>query len=283
MASHVAAATLTKQRDLHHSPGRDQRSSHFDATMLREQARELRAHARSLEARAAAFDGLRARPTRWADLLNEGQGAFDRAAAGITDETQAANRFALVSVAAALRGDNDQAFSSASRAEASSNRDPSVDVGIALARAMAWMSAGQPATAFEAVHRLLAGDRLLCTEEFVLVGIFAETAVATHQQGRALEVITEIRRSIVHASGEQSDLELKLADAILNFDDTERNAERSLFETESCSALFLARMNLGLGMWLRRHRQPAESRVRLEQARAQFFGLCRRRSNLRPI
>jgi DNA-binding CsgD family transcriptional regulator len=181
----------------------------------------------------------------------------------------------LRAITAALRGDNEQAQQLAGQAEetAGGRRLNNLLACVQLARGIGWLSAGQPARAYEELRRLF-DPRDSCyhaTERFHGVMFLAEAAVRAERCEDAAAVVAGLVEEATVTPSTTLHVQLSYARAVLAEDD---QAE-ALYTTALAQDLIRwpwtkARIELAYGMWLRRQRRVAESRVPLRSALTTF-------------
>jgi ATP/maltotriose-dependent transcriptional regulator MalT len=182
---------------------------------------------------------------------------------------------ALRAITSALRGDNEQAQQLAGQAEetAGGRRLNNLLACVQLARGIGWLSAGQPARAYEELRRLF-DPRDPCyhaTERFHGVMFLAEAAVRAERCEDAAAVLTGLEEEAGTTPSTTLHVQLSYARAVLAEDDqAEALYTRALGQDLIRWPWTKARIELAYGMWLRRHRRVAESRVPLRSALTTF-------------
>jgi DNA-binding CsgD family transcriptional regulator len=182
---------------------------------------------------------------------------------------------ALRAITSALRGDNEQAQQLAGQAEetAGGRRLNNLLACVQLARGIGWLSAGQPARAYEELRRLF-DPRDPCyhaTERFHGVMFLAEAAVRAERCEDASAVLTGLEEEAGTTPSTTLHVQLSYARAVLAEDDqAEALYTRALGQDLIRWPWTKARIELAYGMWLRRHRRVAESRVPLRSALTTF-------------
>ncbi|MCH5676884.1 helix-turn-helix transcriptional regulator [Streptomyces gilvus] len=207
-------------------------------------------------------------------------GEWDRAATDAEEAARLAREtgqeiwdtgtLALRAIAAALRGDDARARHLADQAEETANGRRLNDLlaCVQLARGIAWLSTGEHGRAYEALRRLFdpADVAFHPAERYHGVMYLAEAAARAGCRDDAQEVVGALERLPTRPS-DTLYVQLSYARAVLADDD---RAE-TLFATALGQDLtrwpwHRARLELAYGMWLRRRRRVAESRIPLRSA-----------------
>lgn len=217
--------------------------SHVDPfERLRERARRLRELADQLEAEA----GLDAREERLPWAGGDGPAAD--------------------AVRLAMRGRFAEARASAARTEGAALWDAEIQIRVQFARALSWMSEGECLSAFETLAPLFEArppSRFADTLA-AISAVYAEVALRC---GRGESARSSLTANVRESVSPRVEDELRLAFLLLAEPDTTQGITRALAGDAQRSALTTARLNLALGMRLRRHRRALEARPHLIVAR----------------
>lgn len=176
----------------------------------------------------------------------------------------------------------------AAKAEARGIAEPEARVGFAIARVLVQLAEGHPERAFSMLADAFARSRTESHPDLLLptVGLFAEAAFRTRRTDTARDVI----RGLVEKAGfdfdDSSNGEVFLAGRLVGADAT-RDLSSGDNAVGSVPELVGARLQLAIGMWLRRHRRTIEARAYLHAAGTTFLrpggtpwlALCRSESD----
>jgi DNA-binding CsgD family transcriptional regulator len=215
---------------------------------------------------ADPFESLRARARRLRDLadrLDAEAGALpgDGGLAWIADGSPAADAVRL-----AMRGKYADARASAARVEGAAPWDARLHIGAQFARALAWMGEGECLSAFETLAPLFEARPPSGFEDAVAAtsGVFAEVALRCGRSDSARSLLAANTMAAVSPCATD---ELRLASALLAEPGSALSLANVLAGEPHLGALATARLNLALGMWLRRRRRSLEARPHLVVAR----------------
>jgi DNA-binding CsgD family transcriptional regulator len=238
------------------------------ATQLREQAAELERQAEGITDRA--IERMDGRPP-WAAILN------CEMASDETDDTawvhrasDAAGRgMAERAIYAARQGHADLSFLLSARAETSPSLDPESLVGIALARTLSTLSDNRPTDAYEALLALFGEwrDSAIDRAAGPLMGVFVEAGIRARKPHEAEYVFQEWVIRTETDVNDASHSEPFVAEILIKMYNAAMIGSVAL-PSGSMPELVTARLQLALGMWLRRARRLLEARAHLIAARS---------------
>ena len=176
---------------------------------------------------------------------------------------------------AAIRGEEDSAFTLAAQAErlGATTRN---SVGLALiqtARAMSEAGAGRPATAFDHLWRIYQVDdpahqRM---QACWAIGLLAEVAAQSGQLSAAQSELAQFEARATHTSSEGVHIALRYARTWFTSPEDNEHVFGLALDTDLSDWPFEhARLLLAYGTWLRRQRRVTESRKPLRRACEEF-------------
>jgi DNA-binding CsgD family transcriptional regulator len=176
---------------------------------------------------------------------------------------------------AGLRGDTERALRLADEVEimASRRRLNVLQARVRLARAYARFSAGSAADAYEELRRTFdATDPAYHhRERFNGVMLLAETALLSGRTSEALAIIAELEQIAKITPAPVLHVQLPYARAVLAFEEPDGTLfDHAMSQNLSQWPWPEARLQLAYGLWLRRQRRIAESRVPLRAAHSTF-------------
>ncbi len=147
---------------------------------------------------------------------------------------------------------------------------------IAFARGVIWLGAGRPAVALEHLSRVFDRNDPAFHEaaRFMSITYLADAAAQSGQRQVVAAILEELETLAQRTPSPTLHGGLVYARALLAPDDgTERRYDLALRSDLRHHAFDYARLQLGYGAWLRRHRRVTESRAPLRAARQVFDAL----------
>jgi DNA-binding CsgD family transcriptional regulator len=174
---------------------------------------------------------------------------------------------ALTAVIAAMRGEDEEAERRASEAE---QTFVTGSTGAAIGRGLAALGRRDYQEAYQHLMRL--HDPADGASQYQMrmyhLGDLADAAAHSGHREQARELIAELAASCAQQAGPLMTVSAAFASAMLADDDEAGLVfERVLTEDFRHWPFYYARLKLEYGSWLRRHRQPAQSREHLRTAR----------------
>jgi DNA-binding NarL/FixJ family response regulator len=206
----------------------------------------------------------------WDDTLAAARSVVADPGAGVLESGSAHTTLA---VGAALQGDDDAVRRESMSVARSREVTECCGTGLAAARALSWLAAGVADVAFEALNTLVeselqAGHEIEAT---ALLGYLAEAAVRAGRGAGATRLVDRVGKAYSNDSAAEVRSEIALAKALLAEDSSFEQAVGELLQRAAAAReLPHGRLELALGMWLRRRRRISEARPHLQSAYESF-------------